>query len=79
MKIPTEHSSLQKREAEPGKDGGPESQMGNSDRTLPSLLEGEHWFKHLPHQLVGAAVAPLALLRWAQIRVGSCYTLLFEV
>ena len=65
----------QQEEAEPRKDRARECQMGNGDRTLPSLLEGEY----LPHQLVGAAVALLALLRWAQIRVDSCCTLFLEV
>lgn len=66
----------QQEEGEPGRDRVPGSQMGNVDHILPSILEDECWFKHLPHQLVGAAVTLFALLRWAQILGGPCYILL---
>lgn len=34
---------------------------------------------YLPNQLVGAAGAPLALLKWKKPHVDSCFTLLLEV
>lgn len=64
---------------EEGELGKAASQTGKRERMIPSLLAGEQCFKYFPQQLVGAAGAPLALLKWEKLHIDSCCTLLMEV